>query len=197
MKKTILLLLIFMLGQSPDLLAQRRPSTLVERTYIPKDSTLHSAFNNKIILSRYLPTKGEWGGTNDTIVIYRDTIACDTGHYTCIKLDYHGVERLFGPDTILILKDQRIQSISPDSSIYGILNAALDQIVEGIKASQENGGLLIWGHSGTRCSIQMQHPNPLIPNPEEYSISSVMVKEEWPAFQELLSIIENETKKRP
>ena len=98
-------------------------------------------FNNpyaELLLIRYIPTQGEWGGTTDTIRIYRSNDCSDTvggNRINCRPLmaDIYSMERVFFGDTMIILHRNSIDSVRINEPIEKLMIQSINEISDGAK----------------------------------------------------------------
>ncbi|MFT7234404.1 MAG: hypothetical protein ACI8TA_003636 [Cyclobacteriaceae bacterium] len=171
---------------------QTRP-TLPADTNIDEevsDSTLINYPYYEILLVRYLPTLGEFGGTTDSIRIFRsnecpDTLKGRALHCKILRASLTSVEQAFGYDTTIVTEGSRVNfdSVKIDQPIHLLINQAIDEVYVGAK-DVYNGEMRIWGKGYFEISMGFTDDRY-----KDFNLASNRTKGNWESFEKLKKII--------
>lgn len=171
---------------------QIRPRVPTEKNNSIKlnDSTLINNPYYKILLVRYLPTLGEFGGTTDSITIFRsnecpDTVKGIALHCKILRASLTSVEQEFGYDTIIVTEASRlnIDSVQIEQPIHQLINHAIEEVYIGAKDIY-NGEMRITGNGYFEISIGYRKDGF-----KDFNLASKRTKENWESFEKLKKII--------
>jgi hypothetical protein len=176
---------------------QTRPKPPIQNNKeVIHDSTLTNYPYYEILLIRYLPTLGEFGGTTDSITIFRsnecpDSLKGRALHCKILRASLTSVEQEFGYDTIIITEGSRVNldSIQIDQPIYQIINKAIDEVYKGAKEVY-NGEMRISGKGHFEISMGFSDDRF-----KDFNLSSNRTENNWESFEKLKKIITLANKK--
>ena len=177
---------------------QARPKSPIQTTHLEEisDSTLINYPYYEILLIRYLPTQGEWGGTTDSITIFRTNECPDSTrgralHCKILRANYTSIEQIFGPDTTIVTEGSKvnIDSVRIEQSMHQLINQAIDEVCRGAKHIYNDESVILgkgyfkvsMGFSGDRY--------------KDFDLASNRVKGNWESFEKLKKIITLANKK--
>jgi len=190
---TIILILTTLLS-----LGQTRPKVPMETNNLTElnDSALINYPYYEILLIRYLPTLGEFGGTTDSITIFRsnecpDTVKGKALHCKILRASLTSVEQEFGYDTTIVTEGSRvnIDSVQIGQPIHQLINQAIEEVYNGAKEIY-NGEMRISGKGYFEISMGFSD-DPY----KDFNLASNRTKDNWESFEKLKKIITLANKK--
>lgn len=167
----------------------RLPEKTINQEEI-SDSTLINYPFYEILLIRYLPTQGEWGGTTDSITIFRTNECPDSTkgrflHCRILRANFSSIEQIFGPDTIITTEGSRVNldSVELEQPIHQLINQAIDEVYKGAKDIY-NGEIRIYGKGYFEISMGFADDRY-----KDFNLASDRTKDNWESFEKLKKII--------
>ena len=183
----VILILTTFLGSG-----QTRPGILIKPNNQEdiKDSTLINYPHYEILLIRYLPTRGEFGGTTDSITIFRsiecpDSVKVQTLHCKILRASLSSVEQYFGYDTTIVTEGSRINidSVQIEQPIHQLINQAIQEVYKGAK-DVYNDEMRIWGDGYFEISMGRRDGRH-----KDFKLSTISANDNWESFEKLKKII--------
>jgi hypothetical protein len=171
---------------------QSRPKVLVDTNIEEEinDSTLINYPYYEILLIRYLPTLGEFGGTTDSITIFRsnecpDTVKGKALHCKILRASLTSVEQEFGYDTTIVTEGSRmnIDSVQIEQPIHQLIKQAIEEVYNGAKEIY-NGEMRISAKGYFEISMGFADDKY-----KDFVLGSNRTKGNWESFEKLKKII--------